>query len=97
MTDDESESPRDSRVAEPAAGRWWLRGVLLASGGIVMGALSLALFCFALGVSFSEEGWSENRAVDGPALVGSLVGFAIATLLFWIGFVQTTRATGKNE
>jgi hypothetical protein len=69
----------------------WLRGVLISSAGVVIGMIAFALFCFSLGLNFQDEGWAADRQIHRPSLVGSLVGLAIAILVFWLGFFQTTR------
>jgi hypothetical protein len=94
MTAEDSQSPETAdSLSAPPASLWWLRGVLLVVAGMLLGALALGVFCFALGVNLADEGGSNDQQANRPALIVSLVGFAIATLLFWIGFVQTTRAS----
>lgn len=73
----------------------WLRGAVTSGVGVVIGAISLALFCYALGLNFSDEGWTDGHDPwrSRPiALVSSLIGMAISILLFWAGFFQTTHA-----
>jgi hypothetical protein len=61
----------------------------------VIGTVAFAVFCYSLGLSFSDEGWADNQAsawqTNRVALIGSLVGFSVAILAFWLGFIQTTR------
>lgn len=79
----------------------WQRGAAITSLGVVIGLIAFALFCNALGLNFQDEGWAEGR--DQPwqthrtQLIGSLVGFAIAILLFWLGFIDTTRSRTSRD
>lgn len=68
-----------------------LRGIVIGATGALIGAISLGLFCYALGVNLRDEGWAEDRSVDRTMLVVSLVGFALATLSFWVGLIITTH------
>lgn len=73
----------------------WQRGAMISVLGAAIGAISLAWFCYAMGLNFTDEGWSdqsrpwqENRL----QLIGSCAGFIAAVLVFWLGFFQTTRS-----
>lgn len=68
----------------------WLRGAIISASGVLVGTLSLVLFCYALGLNLQDEGWPEERQINGTLLATSLVGFAAAILVFWLGFFQTT-------
>jgi hypothetical protein len=72
----------------------WKRGAALSALGVIVGIGSLGWFCHALGLNFSDEGWSDSGAPwqdNFTSLAGSCIGFVVATLLFWLGFFQTTR------
>ncbi len=73
----------------------WLRGAVISGLGVVIGTVAFAVFCYSLGLNFSDEGWADNQPspwqTNRIALIGSLVGFAVAILVFWLGFIQTTR------
>lgn len=73
----------------------WLRGAVISGVGAVIGIIAFAVFCYSLGLSFSDEGWAGNRQPDWQAnrnaLIGSLVGLSVAILTFWLGFIQMTR------
>lgn len=72
----------------------WINGAIIGAIGALIGLASLAWFCSALGLNFSDEGWAgdnpENWKANRTALIGSCLGFVIAVLVFWIGFFQTT-------
>ena len=68
----------------------WLRGAVTSAAGVLVGSLALALFCYALGLNFSDEGWPQDQPINRFMLVLSLAGFALAILIFWLGFFQTT-------
>lgn len=73
----------------------WRRGVAVSAIGIAVGMVSLGLFCFSLGLNFRDEGWSDGQPTwekNWAWLLCSLVGFAIAILVFWMGFFQTTHS-----
>ena len=77
----------------PKRSSTWVRGAILSTLGVVVGAIAFALFCHAFGLNFSDEGWAENHdpwETSPGSLIGSFLGFAIAILLFWFGFFQTT-------
>lgn len=73
----------------------WLRGAVISGIGVLVGAVSFGVFCYALGLNFQDEGWANNRPRDWQtnriALIGSVVGFTAAILAFWLGFIQITR------
>ena len=73
----------------------WLRGAVISAAGVVIGTISFAVFCYSLGLNFSDEGWADNRAspwqTNPIGFVGSLAGLSVAILAFWLGFIQTTR------
>lgn len=98
MTDsDPTTSPeKEPKSVPPAGSHGWIRGAAISAAGVLLGMLSLGLFCHSLGVNFSEEGWSETRQINRGAMIASLVGFALATLLFWIGFIQAAHARTEN-
>jgi hypothetical protein len=74
----------------------WYRGAAISALGVLIGTIAFGTFCYAFGLNFSDEGWSDSH--DQPwqthrtQLIGSLIGFTIAILLFWLGFIQTTRS-----
>lgn len=73
----------------------WLRGAVISGIGVVIGTVAFAVFCYSLGLNFSDEGWADNQPSawqsNRVALIGSLAGFSVAILTFWLGFIQTTR------
>jgi hypothetical protein len=80
----------------PESNRPWLSGVLISALGVLIGGMAFALFCFALGLNFSDQGWPENQnpwQTNRVALVGSFAGFGIAILVFWLGLIDATRST----
>lgn len=91
MTDSGNDSSSPDEDAKPRL-PGWVRGGVISVAGVLIGAAALALFCIALGVNLRDEGWSEGQSVDRLMLIVSLVGFGIATLLFWIGFILATHA-----
>ncbi|MCG8649173.1 MAG: hypothetical protein MI861_05035 [Pirellulales bacterium] len=89
MTVDRNDSvdASQSHPGKPA----WLPAALLSLAGALIGTGSLTLFCVAMGVNLREEGWARGQPVHQPALVISIVGFVMATLMFWLGIVRVTR------
>ncbi len=63
----------------------------------ILFTIALALFCFALGLDFVNEGWAPRQ--DGESVVGdrqvplvlSLVGFAISIVLFFVGLHRIAK------
>lgn len=86
--------------SQPAR-RSWMRGAAITALGVVIGIAAFALFCYAFGLNFEDEGWPKGREqpwqTHRPHLIASFVGFAIAILLFWLGFIDTTRAQRSRE
>ncbi|MDA7915191.1 hypothetical protein N9B98_02870 [bacterium] len=73
----------------------WLRGAIYSGIGVVIGIASLVLFCHALGLNLRDQGWgSDTNSWDSNRgeLVTSFVGFGISTIIFWLGFHQTTKS-----
>jgi hypothetical protein len=74
----------------------WLRGAILSSIGVAIGIASLILFCHALGLNLSDQGWgsagSDSWDTSRGEIVTSFVGFGVGTVIFWLGFHQTTKA-----
>ena len=73
----------------------WVRGAVMSGVGALIGTIAFAVFCYALGLNFTDEGWSENASPTPArriALIGSLIGFVVAILIFWLGFFQTIRS-----
>ncbi len=74
----------------------WVGPALLTVAGMIIGLISLALFCHAYGLNFQDEGWSQTsdgqttNVKQGP-LVAALIGVLIATVIFWVGFMRLTR------
>ncbi|QDT08527.1 hypothetical protein K239x_04660 [Planctomycetes bacterium K23_9] len=68
---------------------------MLVLAAAILGMLSLAAFCYAWGLNFQDEGWTQpdgsSPMVNRPWLIASAAGASLATLLFWIGLVQLTR------
>jgi len=75
----------------------WIRGAAISALGVLVGAIAFVLFCYTLGLNFTDEGWANHPnqpwQVNRVHLIGSFVGFAVGILLFWMGFVQTTRSS----
>lgn len=74
----------------------WLRGAAFSSIGVGIGIASLALFCHALGLNLRDEGWgseSDSWNTNRGELISSFIGFGIGTVIFWLGFHQTTKAS----
>ncbi|MDB4749785.1 hypothetical protein OAF83_02650 [Rubripirellula sp.] len=74
----------------------WLRGAVYSGIGVVIGIASLILFCHALGLNLRDQGWgSDTKSWDSNRgeLVTSFIGFGISTVIFWLGFHQTTKST----
>ncbi len=73
----------------------WIRGALVSSIGVAIGIASLVLFCHAMGLNLQDEGWSSEgdiqKANRGKLLI-SFLGFGISTVVFWLGFHQTTKS-----
>ena len=72
----------------------WLRGAILSVAGGLIGIASLVLFCHALGLNLQDQGWAPDSGSwdsNRGELLTSLVGFGISTIIFWIGFHQTTK------
>ena len=73
----------------------WMRGAAVSSIGVVIGIASLVLFCHALGLNLRDEGWgsaSDSWDTNRGEVIVSFIGFGIGTIIFWLGFHQTTRA-----
>ncbi|NND98625.1 MAG: hypothetical protein HKN47_14990 [Pirellulaceae bacterium] len=92
-------NPSKSSEQESATEYWWLRGALMVAIASLLGLASLALFCHAYGLNFQDEGWASSDG-NGPqvkqgALIASIVGTLIATVLFWWGFIRATRKKGR--
>ncbi len=84
------ELPQDSQTNPH-----WRRGALITGLGVLLGCLALTLFCHAMGLNFSDEGWAENQNAwqeNRAALIGSFVGFGLAILIFWLGFFLTIHS-----
>jgi len=93
-SDDDRQQPPASSPSEPTARPQWLRGAVISVIGVLIGTVAFVLFCYALGLNFSDEGWADNGKpwqTNRGALIGSLVGIAVAILVFWLGFIQITR------
>jgi hypothetical protein len=74
----------------------WLRGAVYSGIGVVIGIASLILFCHDLGLNLQDQGWGSDSSswdTNRGELVTSFVGFGIATIIFWLGFHQTTKST----
>ena len=72
----------------------WFRGAILSVVGVLIGIASLVLFCHALGLNLQDQGWSpDSGSWDSNLgeLLTSFVGFGLSTIIFWIGFHQTTK------
>ena len=72
----------------------WLRGAVVSSIGVVIGVVSLVLFCHALGLNLQDQGWgtsSDAWNTNRGEVIISFVGFGISTIIFWLGFHQTTK------
>ena len=84
-----------SSSSDPHSNVPWLRGALISGVGVIIGAIAFAVFCYALGLNFTDQGWSDNQAspweTNRVALIGSLLGLSFAILAFWLGFIQITR------
>ena len=76
-----------------------IRGILLCVTGILLGILSLVVCCYSFGIDLHSEGWNreaaEPKSIHRLLLIGSLVGFAIAIPLFWVGFFQVSHPKAK--
>ena len=74
--------------------KWWKAGLLCAAGTLI-GFFSLVLCCYSFGVNFSTEGWSEQAGEPTSSrrvvLAVSLVGFAVAIPVFWVGFFRLSH------
>ncbi|MAI71247.1 MAG: hypothetical protein CMM01_10070 [Rhodopirellula sp.] len=75
--------------------RPWLRGAAYSCLGVMIGIASLVLFCHALGLNFRDQGWGSGNDTwntNRGEVIVSFIGFGIGTVIFWLGFHQTTRA-----
>ena len=75
--------------------RPWLQGAALSSFGVIIGIASLILFCHALGLNLRDQGWesgSDSWNTNRGEVITSFIGFGLGTIIFWLGFHQTTRA-----
>ncbi len=73
----------------------WLRGAVVSSIGVVIGIVSLILFCHALGLNLRDQGWgsgSDSWNTNRAEVIVSFIGFGISTVIFWLGFHQTTKS-----
>lgn len=86
-----TEQPNEPAPDERSEPRLW-RAIAVSGVGVVIGVISLGLFCYALGVNLRDEGWSDDRAVDRRLLTFSLAGFGVATLMFWAGFISISHS-----
>ena len=62
--------------------------------GVVIGIVSLVLFCHALGLNLRDQGWgsgSDSWNTNRGEVIVSFIGFGIGTVIFWLGFHQTTK------
>ena len=73
-------------------------GLLLISLGTFVFVVALFLFCFALGLNFESEGWSETVAgEDGRAnwsvtqMAASSAGFLVSIVLFFWGVQKVAK------
>ena len=74
--------------------RPWLRGAIFSGVGILIGIVSLMLFCHALDLNLQDQGWAPNSSPwdsNRGELMTSFVGFGVSTIIFWLGFHQTTK------
>ncbi|MCP4940355.1 MAG: hypothetical protein GY924_00010 [Planctomycetaceae bacterium] len=72
----------------------WLRGAAVSGIGVVIGIVSLVLFCHALGLNLRDQGWgsgSDSWNTNRGEVIVSFIGFGIGTVIFWLGFHQTTK------
>ena len=72
----------------------WLRGALISGIGVLIGIAAFTLFCHSLGLNLRDQGWPKNGVSwdsNRGELLFSFLGFAIATVLFWLGFYQATH------
>ena len=72
----------------------WRKAILVSGSGIIVGIIAFILFCHALGLSFRDQGWGENETsweTNRVELAFSFLGFAVATVLFWLGFFKATH------
>lgn len=59
--------------------------------------ISLAVFCYALGLDFANEGWSSPPSGESfvaqrqGSLWLSMVGFAVSIVLFFIGLHRIAK------
>ena len=92
-----SESPErtpDGPVGSPEGSQSWKGSVLLVVIGALIGTAALTLFCYALGLNLTDQGWPKDFVLDNPrrlALFASLIAAAVAILVFWIGFFRFTH------
>ena len=61
---------------------------------------SSVTFCIAIGASFTDEGWGDNKAglagADTRLLVVSAILMAIAIVVFWIGMHGLSNPVSKD-
>ncbi|HBV66024.1 MAG TPA: hypothetical protein DEF45_23735 [Rhodopirellula sp.] len=74
----------------------WLRGAVVSSIGVIIGIVSLVLFCHALGLNLREQGWgsgNDSWNTNRSEVIVSFIGFGMSTVIFWLGFHQTTKSS----
>ncbi|MEM6980142.1 MAG: hypothetical protein AAF539_10800 [Planctomycetota bacterium] len=75
------------------ATRWGLIWIALGSAIFTAGLL---VFCYALGLDFSSEGWSESSPsleamVTMPSFIGSVIAMTASIIVFFIGVQKVNR------
>jgi len=73
----------------------WRKGALISGLGVIIGITAFVLFCHSLGLSLRDQGWGESGeswSANRGELVLSFIGFAVATILFWLGFFHVTHS-----
>ena len=85
MVAQESKSPTRPTI--------WVGAMMIATG-VVAGIISATLFCWAIGINFTDEGWSERgRGLtdSGVWMLGGAAGCLVAGIvLFWFGMYKLT-------
>lgn len=73
----------------------WRKAVMISGVGMIVGIAAFVLFCHSLGLNFRDQGWGESEAsweTNRVELGISFAGFAVATVLFWLGFFHATQS-----
>ena len=96
MNDSEISNDQTSNDQSTGPPKSWVPAALMVGFAVMLGIVSLALFCYAWGLNFSDEGWGTP---DGQApqvkqipLIAAVAGTVISTLVFWWGFMRLTRS-----